>query len=335
MIKLGLLTIVLTGLLAHASDVFEHELSSYPNKLRNCEPVAAELAKKFSEAAKVEIYFTEGKKTSDTECDIKISYVANERLSLPATIDRYSLSAVQWRGIYLNFQECEKYLAFEKEIFTQETALSPWISFCAAEHHVTGKTSYYPVVEAIGNPVKQFFGSDTIVGGTPVMGWEKALKEIKEGTEARGIALPSVNGFSIGGAFEVRMRFYTKERNWLINDKFGKFTDPATCERQVSRIKSSFSKAQVPPIAALCAKEFGGFTLDIVNLTPDIIKSKPLWERIDPKTYSSLNDCLGQVGETEKVYTEKFNKKVMVGFCFNSAASTFQVMVLEDAFSNQ
>ena len=332
MFKVGMLTILVAVSVAHGNDVFEHELNSFPSQNRDCGAIAQDLSQQFSKAAQVEIYWAGGKKTSDTECDIKLSYVADERLTLPATIDRGSLSAAQWRGVYLNFNECEKYLGFEKELFTKETGLSPWISFCAGEHNVVGKTTYYPVVEAIGTPIKMFFGSESIVGATPLIGWERGLKEIKEGAEARGVAVPTIHGYSIGGAFEVRMRFYTKERNWVINDKFGKFSQPSTCEQQVERIKSSFSKVQIPPLAALCAIDFEGYTLDIVNLTPDIIKTKPLWEKIDPKTYSSLTNCLSQVEQTEKVYTEKFNKKVMAGFCFDSAPSSFQIMILEDSF---
>jgi len=332
MARTALLILTVLGIFARANDVFEHEIKSYPSDGQSCEILSKGLSEKFTEAAKVEIYWAKGTKVSETECDISISYTANERLSIPASVDRHSLSAVEWKGIYIDSNECEKYLDFEKNLFTQETGLSPWISYCAAEHYVTGKTSYYPVIEAVGNPVKQFFGSDSIVGGTPVIGWEQALREIKQGAEARGVSVASVNGFSIGAAFEVRLRFYTKERNWLINEKFGKFTQSATCESQVEHIKANFAKAQISPLAALCAKDFDDFTLNIVNLTPDIIKSRPLWERIDPKTYTSLADCLSQVGETETIYKEKFNKKVMAGFCFNSTPQTFQIMILEDTF---
>lgn len=332
MSRFGLLLLIISGLMANASDVFDHEIKGYPSNLRNCDSVANELAQKFLDAAKVEIYWAKGSKISETECNIKLSYIANERLNLPATVDRDSLSAVEWKGLYPTYADCEKSLEVEKTLFVQETGLSPWISYCGVQRSYTGKTSYYPVIEAVGKPIKQFFGSGSTVGGTPLIGWEQALKEIKQGAEARGIAVASVSGFSVGVAFEVRMRFYTKERNWLINEKFGKFTEPSACESQVDYIKSTFSKVQVPPIAALCAKDYEGFTLNIVNLTPDIIKSKPLWERVDPKTYTSLTDCLSQIGETEKVYTEKFNKKVMVGFCFNSSPDTFQVMLLEDSF---
>lgn len=332
MLRLGLLGVLFASFVAQATDVFEHKITSVPSNNRDCETIAHELSEQFSKTAQVEIYWAGGKKISNTECAVNISYTANEQLVTPASIDRDSFSAVPWKGIYPTLEDCEKTLNFEKDIFTQETGLTPWISICGAEHSVAGKTTYYPFIEAIGNPVKQFFASDSIVGGTPIIGWEQALKEIKEGAEARGVAVPSVSGFSIGAAFEVRMRFYTKERNWLINEKFGKFTQPSMCESQVDYIKSTFSKVQVPPIAALCAKDYDGFTLTIVNLTPDIIKSKPLWERVDPKTYTSLTDCLSQIGETEKTYSEKFNKKIMVGFCFTSAPNTFQIMILEDSF---
>jgi hypothetical protein len=332
MFKFTLFSLLTLTLIARASDVFEHVLKSYPSHRQSCETLAKELSDKFSDAAKVEIYFAGGTKSSDTECDIKIAYVASEQLSLPATIDRNSLSAVEWRGIYADFESCEKSLEFEKELFTKETGLSPWLSFCATETSVTGKNSYYPVVEAIGNPAKQFFGSETMVGGTPVIGWEKALQEIKEGAVARGITAPTVHGFSIGAAFEVRIRFYSQDRQWLINDKFGKFTEAATCESQIAHIKSGLPKAQIAPLAALCAKDFEGYILNIVNLTPDIIKSVPIWERIDPKTYNSLGECLANVSTTEKTYAEKFNKKVLTGFCFNSSPKVFQVMILEDSF---
>lgn len=332
MIKLGFLIVVLTGLMVNASDVFEHELKGYPSNLRTCDPVAAELAQKFSEVAKVEIYWAKGNKISETECDIKISYIANERLSLPATVDRDSFSAVEWRGVYPSYADCEKYLEIEKTLFVQEIGLSPWLSYCAPEESVVNKPLYYPVIEAVGNPTKSFFGSDSILGGTPIIGWDAALQELKDGAHNRGIAVASVGGYPFGGSFDLRMRFYTKQRHWLINNKFGSFINPMDCQSQIARLKTTFTKAQIPPIGALCAKDFGAFTLNIVNLTPDIIKSTPLTERIDPKTYSSLDACVEKLDETEKLYTEKFNKRVMGGFCFNSAANIFQVMILEDTF---
>jgi len=56
MSKLGILLLFVTGLIANASDVFEHEIKGYPSNLRTCDPVATELAQKFSDTAKVEIY---------------------------------------------------------------------------------------------------------------------------------------------------------------------------------------------------------------------------------------------------------------------------------------
>jgi len=332
MFKVQVLILLFSGVFAQASDVFEHELKAYPSNSRRCEAIAEELAQAFSQAAGVEIYFAGGTKTSDTECDVKIAYISQERLALPATIDRNSFSSVIWRGVYSKFEDCEKSLAFEKELFIREVGLSPWISFCATETSVVGKNTYYPVIEAIGNSQKLFFGAETLLGTTPTIGWEKALQEIQEGIQARGITAPSVHVIATGPGAEVRIRFYSSARLWATTEKFGNFTEPASCATQVDRIKSGLSKAQIAPIGVLCSKYFEGYVLDVINLTPDIIKSRPISERIDPKTYNTLGECLERVADTEKLYSEKFNKKVVGGFCFNTSPKVFQVMILEDSF---
>ncbi len=325
-----LLATLLLSDFAWGSDIYHHELREYPRG-PNCEATAGEVARRFGAAAGVEIYWAGASKESATTCDLKISYLALERIKIASTVDRSGLGVFR-DGTTRTLANCLADLPREIAVFKRSTGLEPWIAYCYQESSFLNDLPFVPVVEGIGNGANTLFASDTVVGVTPNEGWPGTLSGIWKTSANQGIAVASIalRPYISASDKEVTIRYYAKERLYLRSEGIAEHKDSKICEGQIDEIRLGLAKADHPPIAVYCGQyAHKQFRLGIIMLSENILGIGNLIPIEDPKQFTTLEECRTDLPGTLDFYQMKLGKKVLAGMCANSSG-LFRVTVISE-----
>lgn len=322
-------TLLLSGF-AWGSDIYHHELREYPRG-QSCEATAVDVARQFSTASGVEIYWAGAIKESATTCDLKISYLGDERIEIASSVDR-SPHGTYRNGTTRTLDDCMADLPREMTVFKTNTGLEPWISYCYQESKFLNDFPFFPVIEGIGNGANTLFASDDIVDLPPNEGWPETLSGIWKASADQGIAMASIALRPYIGApnKEIIIRFYAKERLYLRSEGIAEHKEPEICEQQINEIRLGLAKAEHPPVAVYCGQYANKrYRLGIITLSESIIGIGNLELIEDPKQFTTLDACRADLSGTLDFYQKKLGKNALAGMCADSSGF-FRITVLSE-----
>jgi hypothetical protein len=326
-----LLTLIFSALSLFAADIFNHEIKTYP-RTKECSEIALELAEKFHNVASVEVYWAGVTTETKETCDIKISYLNNQRLEIVRNIDTDGIEALQ-HGTQATLENCVGGLEREKELFRNLTGLEPWIAYCFKENSLLNPYPWVAKVEAFGQPALRLFSTQTISFLSPSQPWKAVFNEAWRNGKRNEIDLVSVIGrpYIMAGDSEITIRYYGTKRLHLNFSELANHTESSTCEKQITKLSEELFQSQTPPLAVFCGQESKEvFKLGIFALSEGILGLGNLKVIEDPKGYGSYDACRAELPTAISFYKTKLNKNILSGMCGNKVKERFEITLFEE-----
>lgn len=325
-----LLTFTFSALSLFASDIFNHEIKTYP-RTKECSEIAVELAERFSKLASVEVYWAGMTKETKDTCDIKISYLSAQQLDIAENMDTDGIEFVE-KGTHVTLDNCSLGLEREKELFRKFTGIEPWLAYCFKESPLLNPFPWVSKIEGIGKASLRLFSTKSYGTLTPAQSWKPAFNRAWESGKRNGIELVAVIGRPyIGGDSEITLRFYGTKRLHLNFLEVANHTESSTCEKQITKVSEDLFKGQTPPLAIFCGQKTKEvFKLGIFVLSEDVLGLGNLKIIEDSNGYASYDACQLELPQVLNFYKTKLNKNILTGFCGNKIKERFEITLFED-----
>lgn len=317
------------SLVAQATSGFHnYDVKNFPKGETSCLEEASQLAEKVRIHAGVSIYRSDCLRDGEKNMDLRVTYVAEEKLPVVTTVNKLSVTD---GGLFRTEESCVSDLPSEIANFKDATNLNPVISFCSRLNHPS-PYSFLPVaqvIESLGESKNQSFIENVFISGR-VVGKAKILQpELTKGIEAMGLIFPMVvfDRDTIG-LIKLKVRYYGPKYVYLTLTEELHYQEPEHCLAQIPEAKRVLSLAKEPTGGVFCIEDFSrGATLSY--LVKGYMKS--IQHELAPDTYSSLQDCFLDRDRMIAFYQESLKRDVFGALCDHDfKAKRFRMHVFEN-----
>lgn len=294
---------------AASAATFTYKMYSYPaHNIQTCLPAARAIAEKLQAAAGVTITSTlcQGEEFSDG-MTILLSYSAEDELPITSTESK-PLDFTP-RGFYVSKAECDAALKSQEDIFTAETGLTPFASFCFKTGFDHAREWAFNI-GAVGNAERKPFYASAIADSLPKSPEPAAVaRDFGAYFATKGGKLYKT-AFKNSDSRQIVFFYYGPAAIDFRSEYFGPFPSLLECQK-LQRYIDPAMKAAAPE--SKFAGSYCGISSDV--------SLQMVWDDYVPRTtysveiYNSYEQCEAARTNLLAVYQEQYGARLIGGVC--------------------
>ena len=234
----------------------------------------------------------------------KISYIADKAVERTAANSGIHISS---QGRFSTKEECQNQIDSDIELFTSETGLNPWFSYCGKDA-LERDQAWVLHIEAIGkSDVKYNVGSVPFYGkiaSTRADFTAHIANKIEE------LGMTPVDVIVRGGMVYgyIVIHYYSAKKERLNSLENFKFPSKENCLASVDWIEEIYSNER--QISAFCTNTMGKWELTQILFSGTTIKAAS-----GIKKFDKYETCLSEESELAAKYSSKLGSRYLGGRC--------------------
>ena len=314
---------IMLSLLAGSANaaIFTYTAEGFPKGTSACADEAAQIGTRMA---------AQGVKVLRTACsegpranDLAVQYVATNRLQIETNVARGMVAS----GEFATLAGCEAQLDWERTLFTEQTGLNPFVSYCQVESD-TFSSSWIARVEALGLGARHVFSGTMLLFGSITAGKDVA-DQVRRNLIERGVAIANVSMHHESLAWYVVPRYYADSKIGFDN---AEITMPTReyCAAHMIDVQNAFVAAGRKELGLACSVSMTPkASLNILQIAGDGLSAV-----MSIENWAKLEECEAALPQLVEQYNAVYEGAVVGAVCGlktedSASTSRFSVYLLQ------